>query len=62
MKKTPKNKEDLKKGEDLKNENDLKMKTTSKIFHPLQKNFAPPLKKLPEIFFDDFSLWQPHHN
>ena len=58
-----KNEEDLKNEDDIKNENDIKHEDDPKIGTPLQIFFAPPSPwKLPEIFLDDFSPWQPHHN
>ena len=50
------NEDDLK-NKDIKNEDDRKMKTTLKIPPPFQILFCPlpSSKKLPEIFFDDFS-------
>ena len=51
------NEDDLKNEDDIKNEDDLKMKTISKIGPPLKICFAPlpPLTKLTEFFFDEFS-------
>ena len=58
-----KNEDDLKYEDDLKNENDLKNEADLKIEDDLknwpipQKHLPPslPLKKLPDVFFDDFS-------
>ena len=53
-----KNKDDLKKKEDIKKENDIKNeKDLENVDDPL-----PSPWKLPDIFLDDFSPRQPHHN
>ena len=51
-----KNEDDLKNEYDLKNEADLKIEADLKNWPIPQKHPSPPLKKLPDIFFDDFSL------
>ena len=59
-----KTKEDLKNGDDLKNEEDLKKENDFKNQKDSENEDEPchPLKKLPEIFLDDFLPGQPHHN
>ena len=56
--------DDLKNEDNIKNENDLKNEDNLENGPPLQIFLPPshPLERLPEIFLDDFSLWQPHHN
>ena len=59
-----KNEDDLKNEDDIKKEDDLKRKKNIKNGPP-SKNFfdpRPSLKRLPDIFFDDFFSWRPHHN
>ena len=53
-----KNEDDLKDEDDLNNEDDLKSEDDLENWPSPPKNFLPPplpVKKLPEIFLDDFS-------
>ena len=59
-----KNEDNLKKEDNIKNEADLKIEDNLKNWPIPQKHPppSPPIKKLPDFFFDDFSPWQPLHN